>query len=80
MNSDQVLELFKWMTLINAIILMLTTFLIMGLKGVICRQHGKFFGIAPDKVAEVAYAYLGGYKLLFIVFNLVPFLSLLIIR
>jgi len=80
MNADQVLELFKWMTLINAGILILSTFLIMGLKGIVGRQHGRFFGIPAEKVAVVSYAYLGGYKLLFLVFNLVPFLSLLIIR
>jgi hypothetical protein len=52
----------------------------MALKKVIGRIHGRLFGIPEDKVAAMAYGYLGIYRLLVIVFNIVPYVSLAIIK
>ena len=41
MTLDQITELFKWMTIINAGILILTTFLVMGLKNVMAKINIK---------------------------------------
>ena len=80
MNLDQLTEFFKWMTIINIVLLVLSSVLIMILKNVMCKMHGKLFGIKEDGVALVAYGYLGMYRVLVIVFNIVPYISLLLIK
>ena len=80
MTSDQITELFKWMTLINIGILIFSTIMIALLKGSIAKFHGKLFGIGPDAIASITYGYLGLLKALILVFNLVPYLALKIIN
>jgi len=76
---DQLTCLFMWMTIINVAALTLTSVLIMLLKDVMCRMHAKLFGIPEQTVATAAYAYLGAYKILVLVFNIVPYIALEIV-
>ncbi len=80
MNLDQLTEFFKWMTIINIVLLVLSSVITMILKNVTCKKHGKLFGIKEESVALVAYGYLGMYKVLVLVFNIVPYISLLLIK
>jgi len=80
MTLDQITELFKWMTIINAGILILTTFLVMGLKNVMAKINSKLFSIKEEQIPVIAYGYLGIYKIMFIMFNLVPYISLTLIK
>lgn len=80
MNLEQITDLFKWMTIINIGLLLFSTLLIMLVKNIMCRMHAKLFGVKEDQVAIVAYSYIGIFKLLIIVFNVVPYISLLLIR
>jgi len=80
MNLDQLTELFKWMTIINISLLLLNSVLIIMLKNVVEKYHGKLFGIKEENVALMAYGYLGMFKVLIIVFILVPYISLLLIK
>ena len=79
MTLDQLTRLFMWMTIINVVALTLTSVLIMLLKNVMCRMHAKLFGIPEQSVATAAYAYLGGYKILVLVLNIVPYIALVIV-
>jgi hypothetical protein len=79
MNLEQLTEFFKWMTIINVGLLALSSVLVMTLKGIMCKMHGKLFGIREESVAVAAYGYLGLYKVLVIVFCIVPYVSLLLI-
>jgi len=54
--------------------------LIMIVKNFMCTMHAKLFNVKEDQVAIVAYSYLGVFKVLIIVFNIVPYISLLLIR
>jgi Family of unknown function (DUF6868) len=80
MNLDQLTELFKWMTIINIGLLLLSSMLIILMKNVMQKLHGKLFGIKEENIALMAYGYLGMYKVLIIVFILVPFISLTLIK
>ena len=80
MNLDQITEMFKWMTIINVVVLILSFVLIVALRKFMCRIHGRMFGITEDKVAALAYGYLGIYRLLVLVFNIVPYVALVIIK
>ena len=79
MSLEQVTKLFMWMTIINVAALVLTSVLIMVLRNVVCRKHARMFGIKENEVALAAYSYLGNYKLLVLVFNVVPYISLSLI-
>ena len=80
MNLDQLTELFMWMTIINVGLLILSSVLAMVLKNVMGRWHGRLFGIKEESVAVVAYGYLGMYRVLVLVFSIVPYVSLLLIE
>ena len=80
MYLEQITDFFKWMTIINVGLLCLSSGLVMMLKGIMCRLHGKLFGIKEESVAVIAYGYLGLYKILVIVFCLVPYVSLQLIK
>ena len=80
MNLEQLTELFKWMTIINIGLLLLSSVLIIMLKNVLGKYHGKLFGIKEGSVNLMAYGYLGMFKVLIIVFILVPFISLMLIQ
>lgn len=80
MTLEQLSEFFKWMTIINVVVLGLSTILVMILKNVMCRMHGKIFGIKEEAVAIVAYSYLGMCKVVVIVFNIVPYIALQLLK
>jgi len=80
MNLDQLTEFFKWMAIINIGLLLLSSVLVMMLKNVMGKIHGKLFSIKEEDVALMAYGYLGVFKVLIIVFILVPYISLLLIK
>ena len=80
MNLDQLTAFFKWMTMINIGLLLLSSVLMVILKNVVCKMHGQLFGIREESVALVAYGYLGLYRVLVLVFNIVPFVSLLLVK
>ena len=76
MTLDHLTELFKWMTIINVGLLVLSVALLVILKDVMKNMHSKMFDIKEEQIPVIAYCYLGMYKLLIIVFNLVPYIAL----
>ncbi len=69
-------EFFMWMTVINLGLIIFTAIMCMMAKEMIQRFHGKLFDLAPETISAFIYGYLGVYKIVFIVFVLVPWLSL----
>ena len=80
MPLDQLTELFKWMTILNIGIFITSALLGMVLRDLVCRMHGKLFGIDEGQVSIVLYGYLGVLRIFVIVFSIVPYISLLILR
>lgn len=80
MTIEQITELFKWMTIINVGVFLVTSLGTIAFKGFVCKMHGMIFGIDKDKVPMVLYGYLGTYRIFILVFNLVPWVSLLILK
>lgn len=80
MNLEQLTELFRWMSIINVVLLMVSVILIILLKDFVYKIHAKLFGVNESNLSVVIYSYLGIYKLLIIVFNIVPYFTLLIIN
>ncbi len=80
MNIDLLTELFKWMCIINIFILLISTISIILLRNILQTYHSKLFGISEQSVLLMAYGYLGIFKIFLIVFNIVPYVALLIIN
>lgn len=80
MDMEQITAFFKWMTLINIGIFLISAVSAMALKKVMGRLHAKWFGIDEVRIAELQYAWLGNYKIFIVVFNIVPFFALSLMR
>ncbi len=79
MNIDQLAEFFKWMTIINIGLFFISTLAVFVLKSVMLKLHSKLFGLTDSQISLAVYSYLGGFKLLLIFFNIVPYCALLLI-
>ncbi|MGK0269963.1 MAG: hypothetical protein ACI88H_000596 [Cocleimonas sp.] len=80
MDIDKITELFQWMTVINIGLLLFSTFAVITMKPLMLKMHSKMFGVSEAQISTIVYAYLGGYKVLIIVFNIIPFIALLIVN
>ncbi len=79
MDLNQITEIFKWMTIINFALFLFSALLTISIKDFVARMHGRFYGISEEKVMEAIYGYFGTYKIAIILFNLVPYIALLIV-
>ena len=65
-----------WCTLINFGILLLSTLALVACGGFVTNLHGKWFQVEHAELRKSYFRYLANYKLLVLVFNLVPYLAL----
>ena len=79
MTLDLVTQFFMWCTILNGGLLVLMTVVLIFLPGLVHSIHGKFFGLNPGALDMIIYCFLGAFKLLWIVFNLVPWVALMLV-
>ena len=79
MTLELLRELFAWMTVINLGLFMWTAIMCMTARKYIQHKHGKWFGLSPEAINACLYGFLGLYKIVFIVFVLVPWIALTLI-
>lgn len=72
-------NVFGWMTAINFGMFILAAFMCIFANNYIARVHGKMFGLSAETIKTALYGFLGIYKLLFIVFCLIPWIALMIV-
>ncbi len=70
---------FMWCSIINGGLLLLWSLLCMFAPNLVYRTQSIFFPIPRETFDIVIYAFLGLFKVVFTIFNLVPYLALLII-
>ena len=80
MNTEIVQEFLLWCLLLNLGIYTFSAITSILIRDFMARTHGKLFGISKETAYKAIYSYLAAYKLLIIVFNLVPWLAMLIIN
>ncbi len=80
MNIQKVTSFFMWCTIINGVLLVFS--LIIGTAGLdwAYSSQGRLFPISREVFNVAYYSFLGLYKMIWIFFNVVPFVALLIIR
>ena len=80
MSVAELTTFFGWMTVINMLIFALSCVLVIALRNFQVSMHTKMFRISEEQIYGITYGFLGGWKLLIIVFNLVPYLALLVMQ
>ncbi len=80
MSIEMLTKFFMWCTILNMGLLMFS-FLILAFAGTfVYRIHSKWFPMPRETFSVVLYSFIGIYKILVFVFNIVPWVVLAIIR
>ena len=80
MDIGTVRAFFMWCTILNVGVLIFT-FLITAFGGDwVYQMHSKLYPMTRETFNVVIYAFMGVYKVLVIVFNLIPYLALSLVR
>ncbi len=79
MDIQKLTKFFMWCTIINGVLLILTI-----LGALLCSEWGasiqsQMFNVPQETVYVAFYFFLGVFKIFWLVFNLVPYLALLIV-
>ena len=75
-SLQTVTAFFGWTTVINFVLLAISTIALIAMRGFISRVHAKMFGLDPEDVSRDYVRYLAQYKIAIIVFSLVPYITL----
>ncbi|MFP4579441.1 MAG: DUF6868 family protein [Candidatus Sumerlaeia bacterium] len=73
-------QFFMWCTLLNFVFLIFSFLFLAFAGGFVYRIHSKWFPMSRETFNILVYSFLAAHKILWVVFNLVPWISLNIIR
>jgi hypothetical protein len=79
MNIQALIRFFMWCTIINGGLLILWAVFTVFAPDLVYRIQSKWFPIPRETFTVVIYSFLGLFKIVFLVFNVVPYVALLII-
>ena len=79
MDLQTLTTFFMWCTIMNGALLVLWTIMCMSAPDLVYRTQRKWFPIPRETFNMVMYSFLGAFKIVFLVFNLVPYVALLIV-
>lgn len=76
MSLEQLTSFLGWCTVLNIGLLLFSTAFLAGFSAQVSEIHARLFKLKSDELASTYFRYLAGYKILIIMFNLVPYLAL----
>ncbi|MGD9021314.1 MAG: hypothetical protein PVF46_05910 [Lysobacterales bacterium] len=76
MDIQTLTEFFKWCTIINAGLMILAGVIFLLVPDFVYRVHTRWFNISRDNFDAICYSVFAFYKIVFIVFNVVPWIVL----
>lgn len=79
MDINTLQTFFMWCTIINAIILIGSSMILMFASDWVYQFHNRFINVPKETYKTVFYSFIAFYKILWLAFNLTPWLALLII-
>ena len=80
MDVQRLIGFFKWCSIINGGLLALTFLMMVGIPDLVYKIHASLFSLTREFFDSAMYAFLGLYKILFLVFNLIPYVALRLIN
>lgn len=72
-------EILGWCSVINIGLLILSSVTILAMRGPIIKMHSKMFSLSEEDLSRAYFQYLAQFKIVVLVFNLVPYIALRII-
>ncbi len=79
MTLELITTLFGWMTVINIVLLIFSTIMLLLFSNQVISIHSKLTGVKADSLMPAYLSFLAFYKVLIIVFNIIPYLALKLI-
>ena len=79
MNLSELKSFFKWCTIINGVLLLISVVAVAIAPSAAVQIHSALFQIPTESVSQIMYALLGIYKILWLALNLVPYIALSIV-
>ncbi|MDH5749611.1 MAG: hypothetical protein OEY85_09920 [Rhodospirillales bacterium] len=79
MELQKITAFFKWCTILNAVLLFFSAAILMLMPEFAFNAQSKFFHVSREAFDVIFYAFLAAYKLLWLIFNVVPWAALAII-
>jgi len=79
MDIETLTAFFMWCTILNVALLLLSSLFRLCAADWIYSIHSKWFSISRETFNVAIYSFLGLYKILVIVFNVIPYVALLIV-
>lgn len=80
MEFKKVKQFFMWCSILNGALLTFTILICILAPNLVYSTQSLLFSVSRESIELVIYSYLGLYKLLFLVFNLVPYLALVLLE
>ncbi len=80
MDIQTLITFFTWCTILNLTVFLFWTAIFMFIPESTYRTQSKWFPISRENYNLVYYSFLGLFKIVFLVFNVTPLLTLLIIN
>ncbi len=78
MDIQKLTPFFMWCSIINGLLLVASIGVCLLAPDLVYQMQSNLFSIPRESMELVIYSFLGLYKALFLVFNLVPYLALVI--
>lgn len=79
MDIQTLTKFFMWCTIINGALLSLWTIMLILAPTVVYRTQNKWFPMPQETFNVIIYSFLGMFKIVYLIFNVAPFVALLII-
>jgi len=79
MDIQTLTTFFMWCTILNVALLVLSSLICVCAGDWAYRMHSKWFSISRETFNVAIYSFIGLYKVLVLVFNLIPYVALLIV-
>ena len=77
MNTlEAVTAFFGWTTVINFVLLFVSSIMVITIRGAISRIHGRMFELETADLSRAYFQYLAQYKIAIIVLSLTPYIAL----
>ena len=79
MDIELLTSFFMWCTILNFGFLIFSFLFLVFAGDFVYKKHSKWFSLSREMFNVVIYSFLGMYKIVFLVFNLIPYVALLIV-
>jgi hypothetical protein len=79
MNIMMLQKFFMWCTIINGFLYILTAVISVYASDWLYGMHSRWFHLSRETFNVALYSFLGFFKIIFLIFNVVPYIVLLIV-